>query len=213
MSIELAELRKEYTLKTLSEDTVDPNPVGQFTKWFEEALASSVNEPNAMHLATVDQQNRPNGRIVLLKSCDERGFTFFTNYTSQKGTELIATPFAAITFFWPELERQVRIQGSIEMASAEESDAYFSTRPRGSQLGAWASVQSQVIPDREFLEKREEELEARFAGADVPRPPHWGGFRLNPEKIEFWQGRASRLHDRIRYVRSDDDWKIERLSP
>lgn len=211
----LADIRKDYTLKNLSETSVYASPIQQFSLWFKEAIEASVNEPNAMHLATVDENNHPNGRIVLLKSCDENGFTFFTNYQSQKGTELLAHPFAALTFFWPELERQVRVKGEVVLLSAEASDQYFNSRPRASQIGAWVSQQSQVIPNRQVLEERQNELESEFHNSAIPRPPHWGGFCLKPVRIEFWQGGASRLHDRICYRKDSgqSDWKIERLSP
>jgi len=214
MQVNIADIRKDYTLKTLDEAQVLKNPIDQFGVWFREALHSAVNEPNAMHLSTIGADNLPNGRIVLLKSCDEEGFTFFTNYDGQKGRELEANPVAALTFFWPELERQVRVQGHIVKAEAAVSDEYFSSRPRGSQIGAWASAQSTVIENREFLEARQKEMVAKFEGREVPRPPYWGGFILKPVRIEFWQGRASRLHDRIRYtLEANGDWKIERLSP
>ena len=215
MNTNIADIRKEYTLKTLNEENVAPNPLDQFGIWFQEAIDSSVNEPNAMHLGTLGRNNIPNGRIVLLKSCDRKGFTFFTNYHSEKGLELSAHPFASLTFFWAELERQVRVQGTISVAPAAESDRYFASRPRTSQIGAWVSEQSKPLGSRLELEERQRELELRFEGKPVERPPHWGGFKVNPSKIEFWQGRASRLHDRILYSFSEatNDWKIERLSP
>lgn len=214
MTMNLADVRKDYILKTLSEDQVLKDPAEQFLLWFREAVDASVNEPNAMHLSTVDEQRQPNGRIVLLKSCDATGFTFFTNYQSRKGAELAANPFASLTFFWPELERQVRIQGAVKFVSEHDSDAYFKSRPRGSRIGAWVSDQSQIIDSRQTLETRQKELEHQFQNSEVPRPAHWGGYCLEPARVEFWQGRASRLHDRICYTKSvNGGWKIERLAP
>jgi pyridoxamine 5'-phosphate oxidase len=210
----LADLRENYTKGHLDVADVLPHPIAQFRVWFDQAVASEVPEPNAMHLATVNAEGQPSGRIVLLKDLNEGGFTFFTNYESRKGHDLAASPRAALTFFWAELERQVRIEGVVQAVSGAESDAYFAQRPRGSQLGAWASAQSQPVPSREALEARERELEARFAGQPVPRPPHWGGYRLQPDYVEFWQGRPSRLHDRIAYTRhADGAWTLARLSP
>lgn len=213
MAAELADLRKEYTLNGLDVPDVAPDPITQFRAWFDAALAANVHEPNAMHLGTVGKDGRPAGRIVLVKGIDERGFTFYSNYHSRKGEELIANPVASLTFFWPELERQVRIEGYVEPVSAAESDAYFNSRPRGSQLGAWVSQQSEVIGGRAVLEAEQQRLEAQFVGQPVPRPPHWGGFRVRPDRVEFWQGRPSRLHDRIRYRKDGENWLIERLSP
>ncbi|UFH54365.1 pyridoxamine 5'-phosphate oxidase [Spirosoma sp. KNUC1025] len=209
----ISDLRNEYTLHGLDAADVLPDPIAQFRRWFDSALDARVPEPNAMHVSTVTSDGRPDGRIVLLKDVSEAGFTFYTNYESRKGSELIERPFAALTFFYPELERQIRIEGSVEKVSPEESDAYFSSRPRGSQIGAWVSHQSTVIDSRSVLEIRQQELEAQFAGQPVPRPPYWGGFRVVPDVLEFWQGRPSRLHDRIRYRKEAGAWLIERLSP
>jgi pyridoxamine 5'-phosphate oxidase len=198
----------------LDEGDVDANPFRQFAVWFDEARAASPIEPNAMALATVGADGRPSLRMVLLKGADERGFVFYTNYESRKGRELADTPWAALTFLWPEMERQIRIEGRVEPVSAEESDAYFHSRPVGSQLSASASRQSEVIAGREELEQRVAALSAQYQDQEIPRPENWGGFRVIPDAIEFWQGRASRLHDRLRYrLLASGDWQIERLSP
>ncbi|WP_080055666.1 pyridoxamine 5'-phosphate oxidase [Spirosoma aerolatum] len=209
----ISELRNEYTLNGLDRADVLPDPVAQFRLWFDAALQAKVPEPNAMHISTVTDEGRPDGRIVLLKDISDDGFTFYTNYESRKGRELTNRPFANLTFFYPELERQIRIEGRVEKVSNEDSDAYFNSRPRGSQIGAWVSHQSEVIDSREVLEARQRELDMQFAGQSVPRPPYWGGFRVVPDAIEFWQGRPSRLHDRIRYRKVEEAWIIERLSP
>ncbi|MGJ5676100.1 MAG: pyridoxamine 5'-phosphate oxidase [Nostochopsis sp.] len=210
----VADLRKDYTLRGLNETDIAPNPFIQFQKWFDEALTAQLLEPNAMTLATTTPDGKPSARIVLLKDFDKRGFVFFTNYNSHKGQELAENPQAALVFWWAELERQVRICGHVEKVSENDSDRYFQSRPFNSRLGAWASNQSDIIENRTLLEQRFQELQAQYENQDVPRPLHWGGLRVIPIEIEFWQGRSSRLHDRILYTRLDNgDWKIQRLSP
>lgn len=214
MDTTLADIRKEYTQAGLSEADADPDPFRQFQTWFEQAMAAQLLEPNGMTLATVTPDGKPRARIVLLKNFDERGFVFYTNYESHKGQELAQNSWAALVFWWTELERQVRIEGRVEKVSDVESNTYFRSRPLGSQLGAWTSQQSQVISNREVLDSRLQELQDKYQGQDIPRPPHWGGYRVIPTVIEFWQGRPSRLHDRLRYWRPEDgSWRIERLSP
>ncbi|CAJ0687034.1 pyridoxamine 5'-phosphate oxidase [Ralstonia sp. L16] len=209
----IADIRTDYARASLDIADVDANPLRQFRRWFDEALKAEVAEVNAMTLATVDPHGQPSARIVLLKNLDERGFTFFTNYASHKGEELAENPRAALLFHWIGLERQVRVQGIVEKVSDAESDAYYHSRPLGSRLGAWASEQSSEVPDRTTLEAREAEYRARFGDAP-PRPPHWGGYRLLPQRLEFWQGRPSRLHDRLEYRKqADGSWKIVRLAP
>lgn len=209
----IASLRKEYTRDGLIETEVGNDPLAFFRKWFEQALAAQVPEPNAMTLCTATADGRPSGRIVLLKEIDNNGFTCFTNYASRKGLEIEQNPFAALVIHWIELERQVRVEGTIGMISSEQSDAYFASRPRNSQLGAWASDQSTVIESRAMLEARLKTFQEQFGDGPIPRPPHWGGYRIVPETIEFWQGRPSRLHDRIRFRRVESIWVRERLSP
>ena len=209
----IAHLRREYARARLDERDVDPDPLVQFHKWFDDARRAELREPNAMTLATATPGGVPSARMVLLKAADERGFTFFTDYRSRKGQELEANPHAALVFFWGELERQVRITGTVSRVSREETEAYFRTRPRESRLGAWTSHQSTVLAGRETLEARLREVAARHPGDEVPTPPHWGGYLLKPGALEFWQGRESRLHDRVRYQRGTGSWRIERLSP
>lgn len=210
---QLADLRRSYVLGSLNEADVAPDPITQFERWFDEALNAKLPEPNAMTLATVDAAGQPSARIVLLKGIDARGFTFFTNYESRKGIDIAANPRAALLFHWVQLERQARIEGIVEKVSDDESDAYYASRPLGSRLGAWASEQSREVADRSVLEEREAAFRARF-GESPPRPAHWGGYRVVPTWIEFWQGRPSRLHDRIGYRReADGNWRIVRLSP
>ena len=210
---DLARLRRDYTRAGLNEPDADPNPVEQFRRWFDEALAADLHEPNAMTLATATPDGRPSARIVLLKGFDERGFVFYTSYEGRKSRELEANPLCALVFYWGELERQVRVEGRASRLPGDESDAYFEARPRGSQLGAWASEQSRPVSDRGVLEERLRELESRYDGREVPRPPFWGGWRVEPRAMEFWQGRENRLHDRLRYRRAGDLWERERLQP
>ncbi|MEO8485155.1 MAG: pyridoxamine 5'-phosphate oxidase [Betaproteobacteria bacterium] len=213
--MDLASLRNEYMRASLDAADVDPDPFRQFAAWLDAAVVARVPEPNAMTLATVGADGKPSSRIVLLRDVDAGGLTFYTNFRSRKGRELDAHPHAAIVFFWPELERQVRIEGTAARADAARADAYFSQRPRTSRLGAWASPQSEPIPDRAWLDRAWDGASQRFAtaGDDVPRPPHWGGYTLAPVAFEFWQGRRSRLHDRIVYRRAGDAWTIGRLAP
>lgn len=210
----IANIRKDYKLKSLGEKEVANNPFDQFTAWWKEAVDSQIEEVNAMTLATVTAEGKPDARIVLLKDFDENGYTFFTNYKSRKGDELTQHPFASLVFFWKELERQVRVEGDVEKVTTAVSDAYFYSRPRGSRIGAWASPQSAVIENRSLLDANMKELEIKFADNNIPRPEHWGGYIVKPVQIEFWQGRSNRLHDRIRYtITNNNQWLIERLAP
>ena len=211
---DIAAIRKEYRFRTLSEADVAADPYLQFGKWWEEATNSALDEVNAMTLATATAGGRPSARIVLLKEFTPQGFTFFTNYESHKGKELAENPFASLLFFWAPLERQVRIEGRVEKIRADDSDAYFNSRPEGSRIGAWSSPQSAVIPGREMLEENEASFRKKFIGQSIPRPGHWGGYIVKPVLIEFWQGRPNRLHDRIQYTLQDNGgWKTERLAP
>ena len=208
----IAQLRKNYTFGQLSETEVPENPLPLFQLWFDQAIKAQCPEPNSMTLATADKAGNPSARIVLLKGADQNGFTFFTNYESQKGKDLAVRPQAALLFHWHELERQVRIKGDVERVEGAQSDVYYHSRPPESRIGAWASPQSAVIPNREFLEEAESRFKAEF-GEEPPRPEHWGGYRLHPTEVEFWQGRPSRLHDRIHYQLVNGAWKITRLAP
>lgn len=209
----LADLRRDYALAALDRTDVDPDPIVQFTRWFEDARRADILEPNAMTLATCSTDGMPSARIVLLKDVSPHGFTFYTDYRSQKGEELAANPRAALVFLWKEIERQVRITGRVERVAREESEAYYRSRPEGSRIGAWASQQSSVLETRATLEEAVATAAARFAHGDIPLPPHWGGYRVVPDALEFWQGRQSRLHDRLRYRAADSGWALERLSP
>ena len=210
----LADLRQEYSQRQLTLQEVAGDPFTQFDRWFQEALKAEVPEPNAMTLSTVDASGQPHSRIVLLKALEDQRFVFYTNYTSRKGQQLAQNPKVAITFLWLELERQVCITGTAQKVDPATSDAYFHSRPRGSRIGAWVSPQSQTIPDREFLEQREAEFASKFEGKEVERPAHWGGYAVSPSQVEFWQGRPSRLHDRVVFTLDDQgQWTRERLAP
>lgn len=210
----IADIRKDYSKASLDVSNVSVNPIQQFQKWFDEALKAEVPEPNAMNLATVNQDGRPSSRIMLLKGIENNRFVFFTNYQSDKGQALEANPACALTFFWPELERQVRIEGVATRIDENRSELYFQSRPRLSQIGAWASPQSSLLSDRKLLEERFKQMEEKFREQPVlPKPKQWGGFEVEPFLIEFWQGRPSRLHDRIRFANIDGQWKINRVSP
>ncbi|MBC7866847.1 MAG: pyridoxamine 5'-phosphate oxidase [Gloeobacteraceae cyanobacterium ES-bin-316] len=209
----IAAIRKDYMLQTLNETAAEQDAFKQFGKWWQDAVNSSIDEVNAFTLATSTLEGKPSARIVLLKGYDENGFVFFTNYASNKGNELARNPQACMVFFWKELERQIKIEGSVEKVSSEESDDYFASRPEGSRIGAWASPQSAVIENREVIEQNALKYQQQFTGQAIPRPKHWGGFRIKPTLIEFWQGRPSRLHDRLQFTLLEGAWKIERLAP
>jgi len=210
--MKIADLRREYALKELSEADVDRDPIKQFGTWFNEAMDCEIKDANAMSLATADKNGRPSCRIVLIKGFDVNGFVFFTNYQSHKGNDLDENPFAALTFYWQGLERQIRIEGAVEKISAVDSDDYFNSRPEGSKVGAWASPQSQPISNMELLDN-ERDFQQKYRGHEIPRPPYWGGYIVKPEMMEFWQGRPNRMHDRIVYKKTGPNWKIERLAP
>ena len=213
MNKDIASIRRDYQLATLDESSTSAHPMSQFEHWWEEAIASNIDEVNAFVLSTIDANRAPASRVVLLKGYTPEGFIFFTNYESNKGIEMEAHPVVAINFFWKELERQVRITGSVQKIATSESEAYFHSRPVSSQIGAWSSPQSQVIPDRAFLENLVASNTEKYASGIVPLPPHWGGYIVHPTQMEFWQGRSSRLHDRIRYTLSNNEWIKERLAP
>lgn len=212
MSRDIASIRKDYSKQELSPEDCHADPLAQFQQWLDEAIASELPEPTAMHIATVAADGRPSARLVLLKGIEQQRFVFYTNYDSRKGQQLANNPFVALTFFWPELERQVRIEGRAEKVAPEISDRYFASRPYQSRLGAWASPQSQIIANKAELIKRAAEYGLKYL-TEVPRPPHWGGYAVTPERLEFWQGRPSRLHDRVQYLRQDQQWQISRLAP
>lgn len=210
----IADIRKDYMLKSFNEQDAKSTALDQFDIWWQDAIASNIDEVNALTLCTVSPEGKPSGRIVLLKGYDKNGFVFFTNYESRKGQEFIIHPTACMIFFWKELERQVRIDGTIEKVSDEENDAYFFSRPEGSQVGAWSSPQSRVIENRAVIENNVRHYQEVFSTKPLTRPPHWGGYRLTPNQIEFWQGRSNRLHDRLQYtLTANDTWKIQRLAP
>lgn len=213
MKSEIADIRKDYKQHSLNEADVAADPFEQFDRWWNDAIAAEVEEVNAMTLATASKDGTPSARIVLLKGYDKQGFVFFTNYESSKGKELMANPQAALVFFWKELERQVRIEGRVEKVSSEESDEYFHSRPEGSRIGAWSSPQSAIIANRTIIETNVTQYTKRFADHEIPRPEHWGGYRVIPNKFEFWQGRSSRLHDRFQYKQENGVWTKHRLAP
>ena len=213
MNKDIASIRRDYQLATLDESSTSAHPMSQFEHWWEEAIASNIDEVNAFVLSTIDAHRAPASRVVLLKGYTPEGFIFFTNYESNKGLEMEVHPVVALNFFWKELERQVRISGTVKKIATSESEAYFHSRPVSSQIGAWSSPQSKVIPDRTFLENLVETNTQKFASGIVPLPPHWGGYIVHPTQIEFWQGRNSRLHDRIRYTLTNNEWIKERLAP
>lgn len=213
MTRNIADIRRDYEGGSLDEAQVTGDPMVLFDEWLTLALETEGEDGNTMTLATVDSQGLPHARVVLLKGIDEQGLVFYTNYHSHKGSELTNVPHAALVFWWPSLSRQVRVEGRVEQVSEAESDAYFASRPRASQLGAWVATQSVVIPDRTWIEEREKRFEQAYEGQEIPRPVHWGGYRVIPEMIEFWQGQPSRLHDRIRYEQRDGEWSHFRLAP
>lgn len=210
---DISAIRKEYLITQLNEDDVQSDPLKQFEQWLNEAVESNVNEPTAMTLATSTFEGKPSARVVLLKGVSPEGFSFFTNYDSKKGKQILQNPYGALVFFWPELERQVRIEGKVAKLTDKQSDEYFKTRPEGSKIGAWASPQSQVIPNRKYIENLKSDFHEEFSKRTIKRPPNWGGYVLAPTCIEFWQGRADRLHDRIQYTLTNGVWAIERLAP
>lgn len=210
---QIRKLRSDYSHMELNEDDIVKDALLQFELWMKEALAANVSEPHAMALSTASAEGKPSSRIVLLRDISTKGFIFYTNFNSKKSQDIVNNPYAALTFFWPQIERQVRIEGVLEKVNDAVSDKYFQSRPRESKIGAWVSPQSQVIKDRDVLEEKFNELSAKYPGEEVPRPPYWGGFLLKPSTIEFWQGRPNRLHDRIQYVFEDDKWLIQRLAP
>jgi pyridoxamine 5'-phosphate oxidase len=210
---DIASIRRNYALRQLDESAVDKDPIAQFGKWLDEALKSDILEPNAMILSTSTPEGKPSSRVVLLKQFDTNGFSFFTNYLSRKGLQLELNPFAALVFFWPELERQIRIEGTVTKVSAKESDEYFDSRPEGSKISSWVSPQSKPIPNRSVIETLKVEFQSQFLGKQIVRPENWGGYRLVPSLFEFWQGRPDRLHDRIQYSIVQNGWVIERLAP
>ena len=211
--MDIKALRREYASRSLDESATAPDPIQQFRTWFDEALRSEILDANAMALATVSADRTPSARTVLLKDIDDHGLVFFTHYTSPKGEDLAVHPHASVLFYWAPLERQVRLTGSVERVETAVSDAYFASRPRDSQIAAWAARQSSALPDRATLEQRYQEIATKYEGQDVPRPPDWGGYRLVPNRVEFWQGRPKRLHDRIVYVKSGAAWQRQRLAP
>ena len=213
MNKDIADIRKDYKLKSLLESEVSDNPFSQFGKWWNDAIESNIDEINAMTLSTVSAEGKPSSRIMLLKGYDEKGFVFFTNYESRKGKEISDNPNVCLLFFWKELERQVRIEGKLVKLDDAYNDEYYHSRPVGSQVGAWASKQSTEIENREYLETNFKKLSEQFEGIEIPRPDHWGGYSVIPERIEFWQGRSNRLHDRLVYTLDNQSWRIKRLSP
>ncbi len=213
MSNTIADIRRDYILQSFTEEEATQNPIDQFTKWWNDARNSDIDEVNAMTLATATKNGKPSARIVLLKGYDQNGFVFFTNYLSDKGKQIAENPNVSLVFFWKELERQIRIEGTVEKLTAVESDLYFNSRPTGSKIGAWASPQSAIIAYRQVIEQNFEKYRAIFGEEDIPRPDHWGGYRVLPNYIEFWQGRSSRLHDRLKYTNEGGEWKVSRLAP